>query len=647
MKDRLRGLIVLTLLALALVGISSAAAQAGLTFFVTEVNAEAFPQVTFDLRAIELGNNEVSSLNESNLTVYESGEQVSDLVITQNQDGAITYIYVIDQGFLANFTSFGIPNIRQVISTLVSGGYFVDGRDTVMVLGRQNINTDQTVVLLPATQTATDLTTWVANFNFARGSRNTKGLLGVEDAIQQMSELVPISGSRTTAIFYVTRYVEDPSRTVAPTSAQNTAAEARNNYTSVYIFQTDFSGLRKDALQVLADGSGGQYALLDRRGSLSAATAVYQAIDAQRTDYTVAYRSPVAEGEQREITINTTGRPSEGVIGTYEIALLPPSVSISEPIANSIIRREATLGEEEGAVPTFDTVRLRVVADVGWPDGRPRNLLSAELTIDGRVEASIDLAPDQTQLEFEWDLSDIVSEGMNPVTLGVRVVDELGMVADTESAVSVEVINAAIPEAGGFKLTPLIAALGIPVLCVMGLVIAGIGGGAYYLFKGRGGKKGVKAVQDEPEMLATVFAEEVPELAFATLTLLEGPSGLIGDIFRIATLKTTIGRNPGLTDISFYADEESSVSRVHCTLTLDDDNVFRLTDNQSSAGTLLNGRSIQPETPVMLDDGDEIVLGNLARRGVKLKFNLATDDDSTPFSGTADDRTHFVSDPEA
>jgi len=634
------------LLALALVGISTAAAQAGLTFFVTEVNAEAFPQVTFALRAIELGNNEVSSLNESNLTVYESGEQVSDLVITQNQDGPITYIYVIDQGRLANFTSFGIANIRQVISTLVSGGYFVDGRDTVMVLGRQNISSDQTVVLLPATQTATDLTTWVANFNFARGSRNTMGLLGVEEAIQQMSELVPISGSRTTAIFYVTRYIEDPSSTVAPTSAQNTAAEARNNYTSVYVLQTDFGGLRKDALQVLADGSGGQYALLDRSGFLSVATAVYQTIDAQRTYYTVAYRSPVAEGEQREITINTTGRPSEGVVGTYEIALLPPSVSISEPIANSIIRREATLGEEEGAVPTFDTVRLRVAADVTWPDGRPRNLQSAELTVDGRVEDSIDLVPDQTQLEFEWDLSDIVSEGMNSVTLGVNVVDELGMVADTESSVSVEVINAAVEEAGGFKLTPLIAALSIPLLCIIGLVILGIGGGAFYLIRVRGGTKGAKAAQDEPEMLATVFAEDVPQLAFATLTLLEGPSGLIGDIFRIATLKTTIGRNPGLTDISFYSDEESSVSRVHCTLTLDDDNVFRLSDNQSSAGTLLNGRPIQPETPVMLDDGDEIVLGNLARRGVKLKFNLASEDDSAPFSGTADDRTHFVGDQE-
>ncbi|MFV2044826.1 MAG: FHA domain-containing protein, partial [Anaerolineales bacterium] len=406
-------------------------------------------------------------------------------------------------------------------------------------------------------------------------------------------------------------------------------------------------GSRKDALQVLADGSDGQYALLDRSGSLSAATAVYQAIDTQRTYYTVTYRSPVSEGEQREITINTTGRPSEGVVGTYEIALLPPSVSISEPIANSVIRREATLGEEEGAVPTFDTVRLRVVADVTWPDGRPRSLQSAELTIDGRVEDSIELAPDQTRLEFEWDLSDIVAEGMNSVTLGVSVEDELGMVAATESAVSVEVINIATPEPGGFKITPLIAALSVPLLCFIGLVIAGIGGAAFYLLKVRGGKKGVKAAQDEPEILATVFADDTPELAFATLTLLEGPSGLIGDIFRIASLKTTIGRNPGVTDISFYSDEESSVSRVHCSLTLDDDNVFRLTDMRSSAGTLLNGRRIQPETPVMLDDGDEIVLGNLARRGVKLRFNLATEDDSTPYSGTADDRTHFVGDQEA
>jgi hypothetical protein len=410
--------------------------------------------------------------------------------------------------------------------------------------------------------------------------------------------------------------------------------------------QTDFSGLRKDALQVLVDGSGGQYAHLTRSGFLSAATSVYQAIDAQRTYYTVSYRSPVSEGEQREITINTTGRPNEGVIGIYEIALLPPSVSISEPIANSVIRREATLGEEEGAVPTFDTARLRVLAEVTFPDGHPRHLRSAELTINGSPEDSIDIAPDQTQLEFEWDISDIVTEGVNSVTLGVSVEDELGTVADAESVVSVEVITPATPEPEGFQLTPLVAALSLPVLCIGALVIAGIGGAAYFLLKGRGGLKGATAAQDQPELLATVFADDTPDLVFATLTLLEGPSGLIGEGFNIAGLKTTIGRNPGVTDITFYSDEESSVSRVHCTLTLDDDNVFRLTDNNSSAGTRLNGRKIQAETPVMLADGDEIVIGNLASRGVKLKFNLATEGDSSPYSGTADDRTHFVGDQE-
>jgi hypothetical protein len=634
----------LTLLLLALVGISVASAQAGLTFFVTDVDAQAFPQVTFNLRAIELGNQVVSSLNESNLTVYENGEQVSELLVTQNEDGPIAYVFMIDQGRLSNFNTFGINNMRQIISTLVSGGYFVDGRDTVMVLGRQHINSDQTVTLLPATQSSSDLTTWVANFNFARSSRNTMGLLGVEDAIAQMTDLVPIPGSQTTAIFYITRYIEDPSNTVAPTSAQNTAAEARTSYTSIHVFQTDFNESRRDALQVLADGTGGQYAGLDRSSFLSSVTAVFQAVDTQRTYYTMTYRSPVAEGEQREITINTPGRPNEGVIGSYEISLLPPSVVIREPVSNSVIRREATIGEEEGAVPAFDTARIPVTAEVTWPDGRARRIASAELMVNGTLEASAEVEPDQTELRFDWDLSDIVTEGLNSITLAVSVEDELGLQAASESTVSVEVILPATPEPEGLTITPSVAALSVPVLCIIGVLIAGIGGGAIYLLRGRVSIKGAAPADEQPEVLATVFADDAPELVFGTLTLLEGPSGLIDETFKIAKLETTLGRNPGVTDISFYADEESSVSRVHAKITLGDDNVFRLTDINSSAGTRLNGRQIQADSAVVLADGDEIVLGNLARRGVKLRFNFASEDDVSPHSGTADDRTHFLGD---
>ena len=135
-----------------------------------------------------------------------------------------------------------------------------------------------------------------------------------------------------------------------------------------------------------------------------------------------------------------------------------------------------------------------------------------------------------------------------------------------------------------------------------------------------------------------------PELTLATLTVLEGPSGLIGEVFRINSPTTAIGRNPSQVDIVFYADEESSVSRLHCTIQLDDDNTFKITDNNSSAGTRLNGRQIHPDVPVVLDDGDEIVLGALAQRGVKLQFNFATEESLGPLSGSADDRTHLVSD---
>ena len=620
----------------------SASAQSGLTFFVADEDISAFPQVLIRLRAVELGNKVVSSLNTSTLAVYENGQQVSDLEITPQDDGAISYLFVIDQGRSSNYISFQLSNIRQVISTLVSGGYFVDGRDTVMVLGRQNINTDQTVTLLPATKTATELTTWVANFNFDRGSGATKGLLGVEDAIRNMSELVPVPGSQTTAIIFITRYIEDPSNSVAPTSAQNTAAEARRNYTSIYVFQTDPNQYRKETLQVLADGSDGQYAALARSSFLNAVTTVYQAIDAQRAYYSVSYRSPVADSGRREITINSPGRPSEGVFGHYEITLQPPEVSISEPIANSTIRREAGI-EGEDNVPTFDITHVRVVAEATWADGFPRLIQSAKLYVLDELEDTADITLGLNQFEFDWDPSDITTEGLNSVTLEVRVEDELGLTAADTSQVNVEVV---IPDDlnSGLKLTPTVTAIGVVAVCLVGIIAAGVIGGGIYLYTKQSSSEGTEEDDSQDEVMPTIFATDSLEIVLATMTVLEGPSGLIGELFKISTFVTTLGRDPSQTDIAFYPDEASSVSRVHCLIELDDDNSFRITDQDSPSGTRLNGRALKPEISVVLADDDEIVLGSLAHRGVKLRFNLASEESVSPVLGDADDRTHLLGD---
>ncbi|HEY4667810.1 MAG TPA: FHA domain-containing protein [Anaerolineales bacterium] len=622
---------------------TTARAQANLTYFITQVDASAFPDVHFTLRAVDLGNQSVEGLNPSNLAVYENGEQVSEVEITPQSDGPITYLFVIDQGRASNYQTFGYNNLRLAITTLVSGGYFVDGRDTVLVLGRQNVNSDQTVTLLPPTQTATDLSTWAANFNFGRGSGATKGLLGVEDGIRRIQELNPVAGSRTAAILFITRYIEDPSATVAPTAAQNTGDAAASNYISVNVLQTDSNQVNKAALEILASASHGQYAGMRSNNYQSVVTSVYQAIAAQRAYYTVAYRSPVADSGQRQITINTPERPSEGAIGAYEITLQPPSISFVEPVPNTTIRREAEFGAD-GTTMTFDTSRVRVIAEVSWPDGFARNLESAELFANGNQEDSLQVVAGQTLLEFEWDVTDIVTQGVSPVTLELRLTDELGMLAQSELPVNIEVIIPGTPTPEGPRVTPPMVALGIPVLCIAGLALIGAAGGAFYLVRRRAASTGTASVAPPSGPSVTMMASDLsPAQALATLTVQEGPKGLVEEVLRIKSATTTIGRNPAQVDFAFYPDEESSVSRMHCTLTLEE-NLFKLTDTNSSAGTRLNGRKIQPGAPVILADGDEIVLGDLARRGVKLRFNLASEESRGPYSGTADDRTHLMGD---
>ncbi|MGD2162552.1 MAG: FHA domain-containing protein [Anaerolineales bacterium] len=631
-----------TLFLLALIVVNPVLAQTGATYFVSDVDASAFPVVTFKLRAVDFENRVVSSLDAPNaISVYENGEQSGEVNVTPKSDGPINYIFVIDQGYGSNYIQFQVTNLRQIFSTLVSGGFFIDDLDTVIVLGRQNISGDRTTTLLPATQTGSDLTTWAANFNFERSTRNTKGLLAIEDAIQQMEAINPVQGSETDVIIFLTRYIEDPSATVAPTSAQNTAELAREAQISIYVLQTDVNQYRKDALEILADGSNGQYVGLNRSNFLGQTTSVYQFLDTQRTYYQVSYRSPIAEATRREITINAPIRQDEGESGSYEISLQEPTVDITKPIANSTIRREA-VEEPEAATPVFDTSRTAVLANISWPDGYPRKIASAELYVNGNLEQSLQVESDQSSLEFDWDLSDITTAGDNNTALEVRVTDELGFTASKQTSVNVEV-NEPERKTGLGGISPLIASLGAAGLCIVGLGALAILGIAFYFIR----KSAASRAEGEAEVVEskpTLVGDEVEGVSLAMVTLVEGPSGLKDEVFKITTLTTKIGRDPSWSDLIFYADEDSSVSRRHCVIKLDSDNVFRLIDQGSSAGTRLNGREIQPEVPVDLDDGDEIVLGNLAQRGIKLIFNYMSEDSEIPLSGTADDRTHVLSD---
>jgi hypothetical protein len=641
MKTGLLRFAVVTLALVSLLGKADPAwGQAGTTFFITDVDSSQFPTVSFQLRAVDVNNRVVSGLSSTSLTVFENGQQVpaASVQVTPRDDGPITFLFLIDHGRLSNFREFGTQNIRQVFSALLDSGVFVDGRDQLEVMVRENINTDRTEPRLGPTQRGADLTTWLANYPFEvrRSQNSTKGLEGVGDAIAEMKKLVPVPGSEAAVILLITRYIEDPARSVAVVAAQNQASQATASFISIYPLSTDLSQYNQEPLQILAEGSNGRYTSLQRTTAGALAKDVYREINTQRVYYTVSYQSTLADAGPRVITVNSSETPTAGAVGTYQISPQPPVATMVEPTAGTTIQREAVLDPQ--GQPVYSPASLTVVADVSFPDGYARSLQSAELLVNGVSQKTVSPAAGATQAQLELDLSPFSTEGTNQLALEVKVVDSLGLESSAQTSVVIE--NAPPPPSRSVLALGAFGAVGL--ICASVVVLAGVGV-AVYFFRRRAPRQAAPAARALPaEPMHTVMAgRALMDQALAKLTVLEGPKGLIGESINVVKPTTTVGRNAQTTDITFYADVESSVSRMHCTIQKDGP-TFKLTDNGSSAGTRLNGRLLPPNDPVVLADNDEIVLGDLGRRGVKIRFNVVSEPGEVKYSGVADDRTRIM-----
>ena len=626
------------------------AAQGTTTYFVTNVDSSQFPDVSFTLRALDLNNNTLTNLNNTSFTVYENGQAVPNITVTPRSDAPIAYVFVIDLGHFSNYLSFGFDNLRQAISTLVTmNGLFVEGRDTVQVLGRQNVNGDQTLELRHATNASADLTNWLNAFTFPRSQANTKGLLGVTDGLKAMQVLVPVAGTQPGAIVFITRYIEDPTKTTATTAAQELGTAAHNQFVPIYVLQTDTTN---DApLRALAANSNGSYVALNRNNVASAVSTVYQTIGAQRAYYTVTYRSQGGASGQRQITIDAANAPTRGVAGSYSVDVTPPQLQIIQPVPGSTIQRIAKLSAS--GTYAYDPSSVKVTASVTWPAGvKPRSLQAAELLVNGNVVGRARPTAGATTIDFDWDLSSLTKPGSNAISLNVQATDELSVTASAQSSVNVEVIPPPTP-----TLPPTIAPTAVPVVsgaiqqyglyiglaivCLLALVVFAVIIFVVLRMRGRpsGGQGGGGRPGPNYVAPATMIVGAGSGPGLGSVTVLDGPPGVVGEVYTLSKPVTVIGRNPSRCDIIFYPNQESSMSRVHCSIRLEG-RFFTLIDNNSSNGTSVNGTRIQGNDPVQLRDGDEIVMGDLAKLGVKLRFSERSQSVSSDLS----DRTFIVDD---
>jgi hypothetical protein len=613
------GALVIAVFLALLVGPAPTEAQGGISFFVTNVDASDFPDIQFDLRAVDLNNQVVANLTSAGVSVYENGQIVPEIELVPRSDAPVTIMYVVDQGVNAYYNTFGLNNLRLAMTTLVAGGFFVDGTDTVLVLGRQHIDSDQTVTLMPPTHQGSDLTTWAANFNFQRSSDATKGLLGVDDAIGAMSELVPVPGSQTAAIILITRYIEDPTWQVAITAAQNVAVTAKQKYISIYVFQTDAAKYRSESLQALALGATGQYVPLDRNTVSTVVGTVYQNLNTQRAAYTVRYRSVLGTSDPRQITINSPTAPTTGVGGSYQVSILPPQLTITSPAADSTIQRTAARASD-GSV-TYDPGEMTVTADIAWPENaNPRATQLAELYLDGELQTTSQLEATDSQVQLVWDLSPLTEPGQRTASLMLKITDELSVESEAETTVNLDIAKP--PSEAARKVLYGLGGIGILLLCCgvpLLLVVVGV-----IVYKRRPAQTAERARKILSDVQNTVIVGGSKGKGIGSLKVLEGPPGMIGETLELTRQVTMIGRNSEAAHIVFYPDEDSTISRVHCTIREAGKHVV-LVDNNSTNGTMINGQAVKPNEMVQLREGDEIVLGNLASRGVKLKFSSSAE----------------------
>jgi hypothetical protein len=416
----------------------------------------------------------------------------------------------------------------------------------------------------------------------------------------------------------ITRYIEDPTWQVAITAAQNTAVAARQNYISIYVLQTDTSQYRSESLQALALGSRGQYVPLDRNTVSTIVGTVYQSLNTQRAAYTVRYRSVLGTSDPRQITINSATAPTTGVGGSYQVSILPPALTITAPVADSTIERTASRGSD-GAV-TYDPSEMLVTADISWPENvNPRAIQMAELFLDGEPQTTSQLEVTDSQVQVVWDLATLTEPGQRTANLTLRITDELNV--ETEAETTVNLVIAKPPSEAARTVLYGLGGTGIVLVCCgvpLLLVLMGV-----LVYKRRPAETSERARKILSDVQHTVVLGGSKGKGIGSLKVLEGPPGLIGETFQLTRQATMIGRNAEAAHIVFYPDEDSTISRVHCTIREAGKYVV-LVDNNSTNGTMINGQVVKPNEMVQLREGDEIVLGNLASRGVKLKFSQGT-----------------------
>jgi hypothetical protein len=574
---------------------------------IIQLDSDDFPEITLQVFARDNLGNPLTNLSESDLSIMENDQEQNILSVEPIQ-GGLRLAFVIDPGDGSFNTGVTLTTLYEKLHHdlrifALDRPWMLAGEDEIIVL----INEGETInVFVPATTDPEALMTAYESYTPPVGGAREPEDLGDFTRASLMAALKEIKLARP-------GFVDRKEAVIHYTPGMradmvDVAEEAILLGVPIHIILHRPAAMKYwyEALQPLAEVTGGEFFETYESPDIEP---LFELLDSQRTQYLVTYQTSVMTSETREVSLEATGGITASTEYNYEV--LPPEVQIITP-TDDLISREANNEEDlpADAEPTF----IIVNAQVSFPDGIQREVQGARLLVDGVAVGQG--AVINNQAEITWDIRSYQSEGWIPASFMVEVVDEYGLVGQSPpQTIAIEYVPAPAPPIEPNEKIILYVSAGVALLSL---------GLALFLFfnRSRVGPAFQEARDGIVDFVERVTGRRTAMVARAYLVPLEGfdePPSKSYEVYGT----TAIGRSRRHADLLFHIGEEDSpISRLHCTL-LDEDDHFSIRDEDSSNGSFVNGEKLTPLQPVRLHDGDILDIAPLERGGLRLMFQLA------------------------
>ncbi|MFU8771311.1 MAG: FHA domain-containing protein [Anaerolineales bacterium] len=580
---------------------------------LTPPDIESFPIISTFLDVRDAEGNFIAGLERSEISVLENGRRLPVLELEQLRPG-VQFVTAINPGTAFNVRDLlGVTRYEYIYEVLEEWAY-----------ARQGTTLDDLSLLTvngPVATHLSDTNTWISTLQPYQ-PENGSSELGFE-LLGRSLELAAEDPSRPgmgKAVLFITDLPQDDMTLYL----ESLAVRARQRDVRVFIWLVTSANLYHtpfaNQLQNLADQTGGKFFAYS---GIEPLPDLEDYLEPLRSTYLLTYESALNSSGLHQIAVhirtdevNVTSPEQE-----IEIEVLPPNVAFISP-GQEIKREVSTVEEGETEEITPKQYELEVIIE--FPDGHTRPMERSRLFVDEQLAHENTASPFD---RFTWDLSEYTSSDTHKIR--VEVVDSLGLSGNSlEHSIMVSIVQS--QQNNPFTFTrnrSLLVGLVVLVTGSILLLILVMGGRIQPGFSkpSRNGNhrsdpvtQPVKAKTDRkhtrlPEWfnrLSWPHRRVEAEALAMLIRISETEPGKTSPPIPIVGDELTFGRDPTLAT---QVLEDPSVETIHARLRLDPDNVYRLYDEKSIAGTWVNFTPISPEG-VRLEHGDLIHIGRVGFR---------------------------------